>query len=280
MSLDQPNFQSLRKIRDNTLLLSIANEYLGENVFMVKMGKEIKKCLSVLKEDIISLKKQFPGKFAQEVNTDSIMKSFETTSEEMLSGSDEIIKKCTAGKLGIDLNADVGKITEAIDRIWHQVKGSDIKYTPTDSISTFFSRLNIFSGILRLFTSIVRILVFVIIILLAGFSYLYFTMEKEEPFVRENSEIMAFINDKKANLSELEKKKADINKDLKKYQNSKLLRKDKIAIIDLETRVQELNNEIHLIEGQIDTRERIMENNNEKLEKIRGKSFLDKLLKQ
>ncbi|MGD9157392.1 MAG: hypothetical protein PVG39_03205 [Desulfobacteraceae bacterium] len=280
MSIDQPDFQSLRNIRDNMLLLSIANEYISENIYLVKFGTEIKKNLTALKDDIIALKKQFPGKFAQEVNTDNIMNSFETTAKEMLSGGDEIISKCTSGKLGTVLGADVDKITEAIDKIWHQVKGSDVKYTATDSISGFFDRLNIFSSLASLFFKIIKIFFIILIILAAGLSYLYFTMEKEEPILKENREIMAFIEEKKALISELEKKKADAQKDIKARDTSKLLRKDKIAIIDTETKIQELNQEIHLIEGQIGTRKEIMDKNNEKLEELKSKSFLDRLLRK
>lgn len=280
MSIDQPDFPSIRNIRDNTLLLSIANEYISENIYLVKFGTEINKNLNALKDDIIALKKQFPGKFAQEVNTDNIMNSFETTAKEMLSGNDEIINKCTSGKLGAALDADLDKITEAIDKIWHQVKGSDVKYTATDSISGFFDRMNIFSSLASLFLKIIKISFIILIILAAGFSYLYFTMENEEPILKENREIVAFIEEKKALISELEKKKTDAQKDIKAHKSNKLLRKDKIAIIDTETRIQELNQEIHLIEGQIDTRKQIMEKNNEELEKLKSKSLLDRLLKR
>ena len=37
---------------------------------------------------------------------------------------------------------------------------------------------------------------------------------------------------------------------------------------------------MHLIEGQLEAHRRTIEDNNEKLEKVREKSFLDRLLKQ
>ena len=279
MTTDLPDYQSLRNIRDNTLLLSIANEYISENVYLKKIGTEIKKNLSILKDDIIALKKQFPGKFTQEVNTDGIMNSFESITKEMLSGSEDSKKICISGKLGAALNSDIIKITEAIEKIWHQVKGSDVKYTATDSISGFFGRLNIFSGIARLFSGAVKILIFLLVILLAGFSYLYFTMEKEGPILAENRELIVVITERKNALKDLEKKKSDAQKSLKAHESSKLQRKDKIAIIDIETQIQELNQEIHTVEGQINSRERTLDENNEKLETLKKKSFVDKLLK-
>ena len=280
MSMNQPVFQSLRNIRDNTLLLSIANEYIGENVYLLKIGTEIKKNLSVLKEDIKTLKKQFPGKFATEIDTDTIISSFEKTTEDMLSGEDRIKTDCASGKLGLAFSEDVNSITEAVEKIWLQVKGSDLKYTKTDSLNNFLGRMDIFSGVIGLISRVAKILLIFFIIAGSGFSYLYFTMEKEEPIIKENEEITAFIEEKKAQLIALEEKKTEAQKSLKKLDDGKLLRKDKITIIDLETRIQEFNQQIHLIEGEIDSQNRSMLKNKERLEEIKGKSFLNRLLKK
>ena len=280
MNTDYPDYQSLRNIRDNTLLLTIAKEYISENVYLKKIGTEIKKNLSVLKDDIIALKKQFPGKFTQEVNTDGIMCSFEAVAQEMVSGSDDLKKNCISGKIAAVLSTDIIKITEAIDKIWHQVKGSDVKYTATDSINGFFDRFNIFSGIARLLSGAVKILLFLLVIFLAGFSYLYFTMEKEGPILAENRGIASYIEEKQTVLNDLENKKSEAQKNLKAHESGKLLRKDKIAIIDIETQIQELNQKIHAVEGLINTRKQTLDENNEKLEILKNKPFLDRLIKR
>lgn len=280
MSVNQPNFQSLRNIRDNAMLLSIANEYLAENVYILKIGSEIKKNLNVLNDDIKSLKKQFPGKFTVEINTEKVMSSFEKSARDMISCSDEIKADFASGRLGAAFAGDINRITEDIEKIWQQVKGKDIKYTKTDSINSIISRLNIFPGIFRLFSGIARILLIFFLIALAGFSYLYFTMEKEESIIEENREITASIEAKRAHLSDLEKKKAEAQKSLKEHDDGQMLRKDKIAIIDLETHIQQYNQEIHLVEGQIEARKRSLDKNNKRLANVKGKSFLDRLLKR
>ena len=279
MSTNQPDFQSLRNIRDNSLLLSVANEYLGENIYLAKIGTLLEKNLSVLKDDIRLLKKQFPGKFAVEVNTDKIMDSFDKTAIEMISGGNEVRAECVSGKLGAALFGDINEITDAIEKIWQQVKGSDVKYTKADSISGLFGRLNIFSGILKIFSNIAKILLIVIIIALAGFSYLYLTMEKEQTILDENSKITALIDNEKAQLADLEKKKAEARKRLKSY-NDDELRTEKIAILDIESSIQEFNQQIHVIEGRIETRNRTLARNNERLREVKGKSFWKRLFKQ
>ena len=278
--MNQPDFQSIRNIRDNALLLSIANEYFGEDVYLVKIGDEIKENLSILKDDIKSLKKLFPGKFAVEINTDKIMESFENTAESMLSGGDEIKSDCFSGKLGTSLSEDIIKITEAIDNIWEQVKGSNIKYTAADSLTGFFDRMNIFSAINIVFSIVTKVLLIIFIVALAGFFYLFVTMEKEETVLKENRKITAFIEDTKTRLEDLEKKKAEAQESLKSHDDGELLRKDRIAILDIETRIQAINQEIHVIEGEIETRKKSLAKNNERIEQIKDKSFLDRLLKR
>jgi ABC-type multidrug transport system fused ATPase/permease subunit len=280
MTINNTDFYSLRNIRDNFLLISIGNEYLAENVYLAKFGKEIKKSLAHLRDDIKFLKKEFPGKFTSEVNTDVIMNSFDRTVEHMLSGKESVISECKSGKLGDSLGSDIKKVTEAIEKIWNQVKGSDIKYTTSDQISGFFGRLNLLSGVSRLITGVFRAALFIFVILLAIFSYLFFTMEKESPLLRENRELMSVIQDKKALLKEKEDTKKDAQLRLKSLNSRSLLREDKIAILDLETKIQVCNNEINIIEGQIESEYQKMDENNKKIEKIRAKSFIDRLLKR
>ncbi|NLD37256.1 MAG: hypothetical protein GX654_10350 [Desulfatiglans sp.] len=279
MTINKADFYSLRNIRDNFLLISIGYEYLAENVYLAKFGKEIKKSLVHLRDDIKFLKKEFPGKFTAEVNTDVIMKSFDRTVENMLSGKDSVISECKSGKLGENLGDDIKKVTEAIGKIWHQVKGTDVKYTKSDQISGFFGRLNLLSGAVKLISGVFKIVFLALIILLAGFSYLFFTMERESPLLKENKEISAFIQEKKALLKEKEDTKKDAQLRLKSFSSRNLLREDKIAILDLETKIQVYNNEINIIEGQIESEFRQMDENTKKIEKIRAKTFVERLLR-
>jgi hypothetical protein len=279
MTVNHADFNSLRNIRDNSLLMAIAHEYLAENVYLVKFGKEMKKNLTNLKDDIKYLKKEFPGKFTSEVNTDVILNSFDKTIEDMLSGKDTIISECKAGTLGVTLFADIKKITEAIEKIWHQVKGSDVHYTKAEQLTGFFGRFNLLSRVLKLISGFFRVVLLLLIILSAGFSYLFFTMEKESSVIKENQNLITFVQEKKAALKELEETKKEAQKKLKSI-GSNLLRTEKVAILDLETKIQVCNNDINKIEGQIESRNRQIDKNNERIEKIRAKSFMDRLFRR
>ncbi len=280
MSQNQPDFQSLKVIRDNATLLSVGNEFLGRNIFLQKIGNEITESASVLKDDIKTLKKQFPGKFATEVDTDKVMSDFDDIAQKMLSCDDEIKSSCESGELGKKLCSNVKEITESIGKIWIQVKGSEIKYKKADSISIFFDRLNIVSNTASLFIKITKMLVLLLVILASVFCYLYFTMEKEDKILNENMAISEFIVIKKAELKKAETGKNDVQKTLDSYNVKEPMREDKIAVIDLETKIQQYNQEIHVLEGLIEIRENELAENNKKLKTLREKTFTERLFKQ
>lgn len=280
MGMNQPDFESLRIIRDNTSLLVIANEYLGEDIFLTKIGSSIEENVQILKDDIKSLKKQFPGKFLTEVNTENIIQSFEKTTESMLSSNNEIREDCSTGKLGITLNSDVAKITNAIEKIWIQVRGTDVEYTKRDSIGSFLSRINIFSGTWGILLGVGKILVACVLIVMIAFPFLFFTMEKDKTYLKENNESMGFIKEQNVLISEIEKKKAESQKNISVHDRKVLSRKDRISIINLETKIQQFNEEIYRIEGLIETRELAISKNNERLNILKEKSFLERLLRR
>ena len=68
-------FESLHGIRDNALLLSLGHQYLCGGPSLEKIGLSVDSHLKQLKDDIVALKRKFPGKFLQEqeVDTDGIV---------------------------------------------------------------------------------------------------------------------------------------------------------------------------------------------------------------
>ena len=280
MSINQPDFQSLRVLRDNATLLSVGSEYLGKNVYLQKIGNEINENIPVLKEDIKTLKKQFPGKFADEVDTDKIMNNFDDIAQEMLSCDDEIKSGCESGALGKKLCSNVKDITESIEKIWIQVKGSEVKYKKTDSLSILLGKLNIISNTTSVFVKTFRLLGLVLIVLLTVFFYLFFTMENEGDILDKNITITEFIEAKNTELKETNARKIELKQKLDSYGAKITLREEKIAVIDLETKIQQYNQEIHVLEGLIEMRQDELAENNEKLETLREKTFLQRLLRQ
>lgn len=275
----QPDFKSLINIKDNSLLLLIAGEYLNEDVFLTKMGNEILDSIEILEKDIINLKKQFPGKFKTEIDTDKTVHKLRKIAFKMLSPNNESKTGSFPGELGRSLKSGINEITDAINRIEVQVKGNDLKYTRTDSIGNFFNKLSIFEKLRNVLSIAVKAVIVIFIIALACFIYLFLTMENDSNLLKQNKESLAFIAKQKADLSEIESRKAEINKKLKLHNDREMARESKIVVLGLEVEKEKLSQEESKIEGEIEVRKSSINKNNEKIEAIRKKTFIQRLLR-
>jgi len=272
---------ALNTIRKNTLLLTIAKEYLCEDVFLIKLGNNIKQNIQRLKDDISSLKKKFPGKFATEVETDDILEKISATAQALIDADKDIKEGCKSGELGRKLEADVKSIAEAVNLIKIQVQGKKLIYTRKES---FF---NIFSGLRSIGRSLgsalilgVKILSCLIIIAIVAFSYLYFTMEKEGPILKEIAESREFISDRQKSISQLELRKKEVSEEIELLEKNGITRDEKIAIMDLEMEIQKINQDSNSIEAEINAHEKKISDNQKKIEEIKKTSFIERLLRQ
>jgi len=272
---------ALNAIRKNTLLLMIAKEYLCKDVFLIKLGNNIKQNIKRLKDDISSLKKKFPGKFATEVETDGILEKISATARDLIKPDKDIKESCISGELGRKLEADVKSIAEAVNLIKIQVQGRTVVYTRKESFLNIFAGLR---GIARSLSSAlilgVKILSFLIIIAIVAFSYLYFTMEKEGPLSKEIAESQEVISDRQKSLSQLELKKKEVSVEIELLEKGGITRDEKIAIMDLEMEIQKINQDSNSIEAEINAHEKKISDNQKKIEEIKKTSFIERLLRQ
>ena len=278
MNDSQYEVKALNDLRGNALLLLMANEYICEEKFLIKIGGEIDKSVQKLKEDISLLKKEFPGKFASEVETDDIMEKISNTAQSMLRPGIEIQESCVLGKLGGELESDVKSIANAVNLIKAQVKGSDLTYSRKDSISNTFDSLKESIGgkiILGL-----KILCGIILIAIVAFIYLFVTMEREGALLKEIAESQTRIKTQQELLSQLDTKKEKISKELKSLDKTNLFREDKIAIMDLEVEIHNINEDRHKIEAEIAAHEKKISDNQKRVEEIKKVPFIKRLLRK
>ena len=191
-------FNSLHGIRDNALLLSLGRNYLCKEPFLKKLGHVVDLQLKQLKEDIVTLKKKFPGRFlqGQEVDTDGIVNELSRIAERLQNPDKKIQKRCEVGDLGRELEEGVDTMALAIDEIWDQVEGRGITYSVKDSAADFFGGIK--SSIGSFVKSVVKtvVLFFKILFLIASvlvliFLALYMTMETEEKYIKNINKIDA-----------------------------------------------------------------------------------------
>lgn len=273
-------FHSFGKLKDNAILLDLAKEYMCQDVFLEKIGRGITENIDLLKKDIDDLRRQYPGKFAIEVGTDEIIKKLESTAAGLLSGEDKIKSDVMSGKFCTALNSHLKEIKEGVNKIWVQVKGTELKYTRKEAIEGVIGRSQIFSGLGSLASFFGKIIAGLLVIVIAGFIYLYMTMEKESTYRRENEENNTFVEQQLNRVDEIEERKAELNERLAIENKKELTSKTKIAILDLEIKIQELNTELHDLEASISSRKASISKNSEKIEELKRKSLFEKLLRK
>jgi hypothetical protein len=276
----QYTVEPLVELRKNALLMSLANTHLCEDIFLVKIARSIEKSVLALKEDITALKKGYPGKFANEVDTDSILKKISEMAKSMLEPVDEIREKCVIGELGRDLEADVKSVAGAVKSLRAQVFGPEITYTGKDSISRLFSSLKYFGSLLGgPAIQVLKILCVVIIIAVPVFSFLYFTMESEKDILAKISANDTRISAQQDLIKSLDSEKEKVTGEIASLEKGVLDRKEKIVILDLEMEIHRISENRHRAEVEIDGLEAKNAENRQTVEQIKSVPFIKRLLR-
>jgi hypothetical protein len=272
---------ALTEIRKDSILLSIAKDYLWEDLFLIKIGKDIEHNVIRLKDDIAALKKKFPGKFAVEVETDSVLEKIKATALTLIDPKADITENFMSGELGRTLESDVKSISDAVNIIRVQVLGKRATYTREEAILNRFARLkdigSSFANMLILFS---KILFCIILIAAAAFVYFYYTMEREEPLLKDITEIQSLISERQSSLSQLESRREEISEEIRSLEKKDMARSERIAIMDLEVEMQKLNQDRDNYEAEIAAREKEIADKMKKIEEIKKTPFIKRLLRQ
>ena len=281
MSDLQYTVRALSALRKKSLMINIGNEYLSEDIFLIKFGKDIAKNVEQLKDDIVSLRKEFPGKLKSEIETDKILDKLYTTAQTMVNPGQEVREKCSSGELGRTLESDIRSITEAVHLIRKQVHGADARYTKKDSVANVFDRISNTGRSIgdALFLGL-KILLCLIIIAVLAFLYLFFTMEKDGGYLKEIKESQAKISEQKEIITELDKKKEEISKKVEALETDDMKRERKITVLDLEVDIHKINLDQKNAEAEIAALEKKIINNQKEIERIKKIPFLKRLLRR
>ena len=282
MNNDQYAVSALDELKNNTLLLSTANEHLADEVFLIKTGNNISRAVEVLKRDISALKKEYPGKFVNDVDTDSLLEKIDHSAQRMLKPGKEIKDNHASGALGREMEANFMSIRKAVEDIRVKVRGSHTqqpgKGSAADILNSFKEASQSAGGILIFGAKILAGLIFI-----AGvaFAYLYFTMEKDTVFINEIAVSSALIQEKNVQIPRLEQEKQVLNdKKIAMKSGKEMTREEKVAALEIEVGMKKINDTIDQLEAEIAVQEKKIADNQDKLDEFRKKTFFDKLLKQ
>jgi hypothetical protein len=263
------------------LMLSIGNAYLCDAVFLKKIGLTIDTHLKELKSDISSLKKQYPGKFEREVETERVLEGIQITAQRLKEPDKDITEKCSVGELGRELEANVDALVDTVDAIRVQVAGDVEAYTKKEAILAQVGRIKSLGHlIVVLFSLTFKVIGVLILVGVMVFSYLYFTMESEEALMKELDRSRSHVEEQMKLIARLEGEKTEMAQKLDSIPGGELNREEKVEVMNLTMQVHKLDERVHSAEVQIDVHQRKIKDMEKRVSEMREKTFLQKLLRK
>ncbi|MGD9032104.1 MAG: hypothetical protein PVJ69_12945 [Desulfobacteraceae bacterium] len=277
----QESFRSIHGIRDMALMLSIGNAYLCDAVFLKKIGLTIDSHLKKLKRDISSLKKQYPGKFVEEVDTDQVLEGIQITAQRLQEPDKDITKKCSVGELGSELEAKVDALVDTVDAIREQVAGDVKGYTKKEAILAQVVRIKSLGHlIVGLFSLAFKVMGVLVLVGVMVFSYLYFTMESEEAILKELDQSKIHVEEQMKLIARLEGERTEVVGKLDAIPGGELNREEKVEVMNLTMQVHKIDERVRSAEVQIDVHKKKIKEMEKRVTEMREKAFLQKLLRK
>lgn len=274
----QPNFASLREIRDKAILLTIGNAFLCEEVFLKKIGHAMDESLVHLREEIFSLKMMFVGKFVENVDTDSLLDELHSQAKLLQSPDRRVTDKCMVGTLGTEMEEAVQTLAVAIKTIKSKVEGEVEEYTKKDSIVKGAKSAG---GLVSSVVSFVIKTVMALLLLALGPAiYLGVTMDREGSLQKQIDESKAYIQSQRAQITSVKKERDELAARAESSQGDTLSRQQKVENMDLNVKVHSLEQKVHKTEAEITEHERRIRMNQQKIEEIKLKTFQQRFLRQ
>jgi hypothetical protein len=125
-----------------------------------------------------------------------------------------------------------------------------------------------------------KIIIAVLVIAAVVFGYLFFTMESEDELVKGIKSDLAHLETERQALTVKQREYEDIQAQIKVLDKVDLNRKDKIKLLSLTVEEGKLRESIEKTTVAVEKWERDLADKNKKLEELRKKPFLQKLLKR
>ena len=273
---------NLSDLKDTAAMLTMAGEYLCEEVSLKKIGAGIAKNLEVLRNHVEGLRNQLVGRKNRE-DEPPVDKDLEQISHiaSLFQKTDSHIKEeCVEGELGERLGAKTMSLAAAIHVLNEKIAGKPVSYTKTESALGMVGRLKVVPGAAATVSKFaVKILALLLVICLIPLAYLFFTMDSEKDLSEKILKDRAFLSSKQADLSRINAEIEAIREEIKRIKKIRDRNsQEKIGLMDLNLKFYNLAEEQEKTESAIRSRERALEENRKKFEEMQQKTFMERLL--
>lgn len=274
-------FPALHHIRDKTLLLSLGNAFLCEEAFLKKTGSAVESQLDSLRQEILELRMRFPGKFATEIDTDAIIEDLHAHSQRLQNPNKGLVDKCTTGALGRALEESLDALTGAVRSIKRRVEGETPAYTAKDSVLGVIDKAKTpASMVRRLISMAVKMIVVLILLSLGPLAYLLLSMDRESVLLKEIAQSEAAVQTHTEAVLSMQRERDTIWQQMEAMKTDDAPRETKLQIMEMNVKVHSLDQSRNRAEAEISAHRERIKVKKEKLQEVREKPFLDRLLRR
>ena len=271
----------LNELKDWALILNLAGNYLCGEPFLKKTGFIIEKNIGVLKEYVEELKRKSVGKLVDEISLNESLGPISEIAEALQQADEKTRENCFSGRTGSDLAEKIKALQSEIVRLKTRLEGEGVSYTGVDSVKGILGRLRfVVTAVVATTKFGLKIFGVLFLLCLLVFSYFFVTMESEQSLLKKIEGNRADIHSAEAQLSRTKSEIDEIREritDIGEYESN---RSDKIEVMDLNLKIYNLTEEQQKIRAQMDVEKKALNKNLEKLEKMKHKTFLQRLLKK
>lgn len=270
----------LMALKDDAVLLTMANEYLCDIPFLVRIGEDIEKNIEPIAAFIEDLKSQFIGQPVEKIDLTHELQDMVHFARSLQDDKNIQYDRCVKGELGKELNEKVQFLMDKIDNIKNRINGTTLSYTKAESFKSAFGRLKvIMSGLLIAYSFFLKIIGFSILLCIIVMPYLYITMEKEGSLHSKIEENRAAIISLKADLPIIQEQLDTLLQHIVEIKKNNYNRQTEIEETDLKLRAYNFTEEQDKIEVQINLKQNELKENLRQLEKLKKRSFLRRLFR-
>ncbi|UCF73063.1 MAG: hypothetical protein JSW35_00920 [Deltaproteobacteria bacterium] len=273
--------KALKAIQDIAIMLTGATEFVCEGGILKRFSRDIEANLQRLETHITSLKKKFPGKFPETLEPEHSLSRIRDIAKTLKGDNADMEAKCRSGDLGNELNTRAIELRGIVKNTLDILNGKVSAYTFTDRIADYGARIKSFLPGLSPFVSTTgRIILTTIVVAIFSFVYLFLTMESEDVLLASIRNDLAYIESQKDALRRQRHEYEEIRGAISPFQNKELSSEDKIQFLNLSNEQRKIKELIDKTTISIEKREKEIAEKNKKVEEIRKKSFLQKLLRR
>jgi hypothetical protein len=196
---------AFRMIKDDSVLLSIANNYLCDPPFLKKIGANIAENVQAIRSYIDGLQGQFVGKPAEEMSLEGHLDELSRIADILQEGGKRTRVRCAEGEVGRELSLKLQALVEGIGALKEKIDGSGVSYTTRDAARDMIGKVTVVSRPIAATTKFMAKFVSIgLLTCLAVFVVLFMTMEREEGLIKEIQALRGEIQKEEASVPRLQ----------------------------------------------------------------------------